>query len=125
MLNSFSKVFRFGKIVIVLFFSVCTVFFPQGFTNERIINIEEYDVEVELIPIRQELRAKAILKLSPNEVAVNEVLLEFNGNLTVDRIFLLEPGKSSVSMEFQTNRIEGTEPFSSKYVPILRRKKNE
>ena len=125
MLNSFSKVFRFGKIVIVLFFSVCTVFFPQGFTNERIINIEEYDVEVELIPIRQELRAKAILKLSPNEVAVNEVLLEFNGNLTVDRIFLLEPGKSSVSMEFQTNRIEGTEPFSSKNVPILRRKKNE
>ena len=89
MLNSFSKVFRFGKIVIVLFFSVCTVFFPQGFTNERIINIEEYDVEVELIPIRQELRAKAILKLSPNEVAVNEVLLEFNGNLTIDRIFLL------------------------------------
>jgi predicted negative regulator of RcsB-dependent stress response len=125
MLNSFSKVFRFGKIVIVLFFSVCTVFFPQGFTNERIINIEEYDVEVELIPIRQELRAKAILKLSPNEVAVNEVLLEFNGNLTIDRIFLLEPGKSSVSMEFQTNRIEGTEPFSSKNVPILRRKKNE
>ena len=47
--------------------------------------MSKYDVEVELIPIRQELRAKAILKFSPNGVEVNEVFLQFNGNLTVDR----------------------------------------
>ena len=110
MLNSFSRVCRFGKIVILLLFSICTVVFPQDFTNEQVINIEEYDVEVELIPIHQELRAKAILKFSPNGVEVNEVFLQFNGNLTVDRIFLLEPGKSSISVEFQTNRIEEIEP---------------
>ena len=123
MLNFFYKGYWVREILGILFFLPCPIIFPQGFASEQVINIEEYDVEVKLIPISQELRGKTILKFSPNGIKVNEVFLELNGNLTVENISLLEPDKSPVPVGYKTNKNISIAPFSLREVPILQRKK--
>lgn len=71
------------------------------------IDVEEYDISVELRPSRQELQAAATLKFSVSQEPVSRVFLDFNGNLTVKRIYFADrpPAPGSLSRESSRRRV--------------------
>ncbi len=89
------------------------------------IDVEEYDVSVELRPSQQELRAAATLKFSSSQDRLSRVFLDFNGNLTVKRIYLADrpPAPGSLSRASGQRRVaSGPEP-EKEGVPYLSRRR--
>ena len=72
------------------------------------IDVEDYQVDAELSPASQQLKAKASVKFTAVDDSVSYVLLEFNSNLRPDRVYLADkppaPGAVSSSQDVETTQ---------------------
>lgn len=89
------------------------------------IDVEEYDVSVELRPSQQELQAAATLKFSSSQDRLSRVFLDFNGNLTVNRIYLADrpPAPGSLSRASGPRRVASGPDREKEGVPYLTRRR--
>ena len=89
------------------------------------IDVEEYDVAVELRPSQQELRAAATLEFSSSQDRLSRVFLDFNGNLTVKRIYLADrpPAPGSLSQASGQGRVASAPDPEKEGVPYLSRRR--
>ena len=89
------------------------------------IDVEEYDVSVELRPSQQELQAAATLKFSSSQDRLSRVFLDFNGNLTVKRVYLADrpPAPGSLSLASGQGRIASDPDREKEGVPYLSRRR--
>ena len=71
------------------------------------IDVEEYDVSVELRPSQQELQAAATLKFTSSQDRLTRIFLDFNGHLTVKRIYFADqaPAPGSLSRASAPRRV--------------------
>ncbi len=81
------------------------------------IDVENYEVEAELLPAKQEVKAKASIRFVALEDAVNSVVFEFNANLRPERVYMADkpPAPGAVLAS------EPDETPSSSEVPRLTR----
>ncbi|MDE2666213.1 MAG: M1 family aminopeptidase [Acidobacteriota bacterium] len=89
------------------------------------IDVEEYDVSVELRPSQQELQAAATLKFSSSQDRLSRISLEFNGNLTVKRIYLADrpPAPGSLSRASAQGQVAYGPEREKEGVPYLSRRR--
>lgn len=89
------------------------------------IDVEEYDVSVELRPSQQELQAAATLKFSSSQDRLSRVFLDFNGNLTVRRIYLADrpPAPGSLSQGAGQGRVASGPDPEKEGAPYLSRRR--
>ena len=89
------------------------------------IDVEEYDVSVELRPSQQELQAAATLKFSSSQDRLSRIFLEFNGNLTVKRIYLADrpPAPGSLSRASAQGQAAPGPDREQEGVPYLSRRR--
>ncbi len=89
------------------------------------IDVEEYDISVELRPSQQELQAAATLKFSSSQERLSRVSLDFNGNLTVKRIYFAEspPAPGSLSQGSSGTRVASGPDREREGVPYLSRRR--
>ena len=89
------------------------------------IDVEEYDVSVELRPSQQELQAAATLKFSSSQDRLSRIFLDFNGNLTVKRIYFAErpPAPGSLSRASGGGRVALVPDQEKEGVPYLSRRR--
>jgi len=89
------------------------------------IDVEEYDVSVELRPSQQELQAAATLKFSSSQDRLSRIFLDFNGNLTVKRIYLADrpPAPGSLSRASAQGQVASGPEREKEGVPYLSRRR--
>ncbi|MDE2758659.1 MAG: hypothetical protein OXI92_19170, partial [Acidobacteriota bacterium] len=89
------------------------------------IDVEEYDVSVELRPSQQELQAAATLKFSSSQDRLSRIFLDFNGNLTVKRIYFADqpPAPGSLSRASGQRQFASGPDRESEGVPYLARRR--
>jgi tetratricopeptide (TPR) repeat protein len=72
------------------------------------IDVEDYQVDAELSPASQQLKAKASVKFTAVDDSISYVLLEFNSNLRPDKVYLADkppaPGAVSSSQDVETTQ---------------------
>ena len=90
------------------------------------IDVEEYDVSVELRPSQQELQATATLKFSASQERLSRVFLDFNANLTVKRVYFAErpPAPDSLSQGSSRTRVASGPDQEREGVPYLARRRS-
>ena len=54
------------------------------------IDVEDYNVEVELIPSTHQLKAKAVVRFISKESSLNHVIFEFNSNLRMEKVYFAD-----------------------------------
>ena len=89
------------------------------------IDVEEYEVSVELRPSQQELQATATLKFSSSQDRLSRIFLDFNGNLTVKRIYLADqpPAPGSLSLASGQRQFASGPDREREGVPYLARRR--
>lgn len=89
------------------------------------IDVEEYDISVELRPSQQELKAAATLKFSAIQERLSRVSLDFNGNLTVKRIYFADrpPAPGSLSQGSSQRPVAYGPEREREGVPVLTRRR--
>ncbi|MCY3759514.1 MAG: M1 family aminopeptidase [Acidobacteria bacterium] len=89
------------------------------------IDVEEYDVSVELRPSQQELQAAATLKFSSSQDRLTRIFLDFNGNLTVKRIYFADqaPAPGSLSRASGQRQVASGPDREEEGVPFLSRRR--
>ena len=89
------------------------------------IDVEEYAVSVELRPSQQELQAAATLKFSSVQDRLSRVFLDFNGNLTVKRVYFADrpPAAGSLSRVSGQGRVASGQDREEEGVPYLSRRR--
>ncbi|PYV43778.1 MAG: hypothetical protein DMG06_09265, partial [Acidobacteria bacterium] len=87
--------------VLVLVSALCRIpqLLAQGEEEKRpLIDVEDYNVEVELLPAANQVKAKASIKFTVAEATLNYVIFDFNGNLKPDKIYFAgKPPLSSLA----------------------------
>ena len=109
-----------GSFLMLLCFGLLQLS-AQELQQGQDIDVEEYVVEAELRPDSQELWVKATIKFKTRQGYLSQVILDFNGNLTANRIYLtdkLQPTGSLLKHPIQKVVIS-----KEKEVPYLSRKK--
>ena len=74
------------------------------------IDVEDYQVDAELSPASQQLKAKASVKFTAVDDSVSYVLLEFNSNLRPDRVYLADMGEFIAMNEIYARYFGATKP---------------
>ena len=89
------------------------------------IDVEEYDVSVELRPSQQELQAAATLKFSSSQDRLSRIFLDFNGNLTVKRVYFADqaPAPGSLSRGSGQRQVASGPDPEKEGVPYLSRRR--
>jgi tetratricopeptide (TPR) repeat protein len=88
------------------------------------IDVEDYNVEVELVPSSHQVKAKASVKFKANDAAVSYVVFDFNGNLKMDRVYFAgKPPLSSSAAVVSTAVPQDKTPSRETEVPYLSRRK--
>ena len=89
------------------------------------IDVEEYDISVELRPSQQELQAAATLKFSASQERLSRIFLDFNGNLNVKRIYFADrpPAPGSLSQGSSQRRVASGPDREREGVPYLSRRR--
>ena len=97
----------------------------QQIDQDLSIDVEEYDISVELWPSQQKLQAVATLKFSPIQARLSRIFLDFNANLSVKRIYFsdrpLVPG--SVLQRSSRRRVTSGQDQNREGVPYLSRRR--
>src|SRR5437867_5496648 len=88
--------------VLALVLALCRIpLLAQGEEEKRpLIDIEDYNVEAELFPAVNQIKAKASVKFTVMEATLNYVIFDFNANLKPDKIYFAgKPPLSSLAPE--------------------------
>ncbi len=112
----------FGWIILIMLLFGWSPLSAQEFGQELTIDVEEYEVGAQLLPSQQELQVIATVKFKVNQPRLNQVFLDLNGNLTVNRVYFADqpaaPGKLS---EVLSRRLvasgKGKAPYLSRREP--------
>ena len=86
--------------VLALVLALCRIpLLAQGEEEKRpLIDIEDYNVEAELFPAVNQIKAKASVKFTVMEATLNYVIFDFNANLKPDKIYIAgKPPLSSLA----------------------------
>ena len=87
--------------VLVLLPALCRIpqLLAQGDEEKRpLIDVEDYNVDAELLPAANQVKAKASVKFTVAEATLNYVIFDFNANLKPDKIYIVgKPPLSSLA----------------------------
>jgi len=87
--------------VLVLLPALCRIpqLLAQGAEEKRsLIDVEDYNVDAELLPAANQVKAKASVKFTVAEATLNYVIFDFNANLKPDKIYIVgKPPLSSLA----------------------------
>ncbi len=89
------------------------------------IDVSDYSVEAELFPLKNEIQAKAVVKFTAGTAPVDFVVLDFNANLKLKRVYFADkPPSISASAQVQSTEITTTADTEAPRLVRGSRKKN-
>ena len=99
MSESFNKCCPWGFVLLGIVLAAPPPLSAQQLDQGPAIDVEEYDISVQLRPSKQELQAVATVKFTASQERLGRVFLDFNGNLTVNRVYFADrpPAPGSLS----------------------------
>ena len=99
MSESFNKCCPWGFVLLGIVLAAPPPLSAQQIDQGPAIDVEEYDISVQLRPSKQELQAVATVKFTASQERLGRVFLDFNGNLTVNRVYFADrpPAPGSLS----------------------------
>jgi tetratricopeptide (TPR) repeat protein len=86
------------------------------------IDVEDYNVEAELFPSSHQIKVKETVKFKTNEAALSYVILDFNANLKLDKVYFSgKPPLSSAAPVLTSSSSQETSDSLQTNVPYLTR----
>ena len=107
MSESFNKCCPWGFVLLGIVLAAPPPLSAQQIDQGPAIDVEEYDISVQLRPSKQELQAVATVKFTASQERLGRVFLDFNGNLTVNRVYFADrpPAPGSLSKGSSPRRV--------------------
>ena len=107
MSESFNKCCPWGFVLLGIVLAAPPPLSAQQLDQGPAIDVEEYDISVRLRPSKQELQAAATVKFTASQERLGRVFLDFNGNLTVNRVYFADrpPAPGSLSKGSSPRRV--------------------
>ena len=107
MSESFNKCCPWGFVLLGIVLAAPPPLSAQQLDQGPAIDVEEYDISVQLRPSKQELQAAATVKFTASQERLGRVFLDFNGNLTVNRVYFADrpPAPGSLSKGSSPRRV--------------------
>ncbi len=107
MSESFNKCCPWGFVFLGIVLAAPPPLSAQQIDQGPSIDVEEYDISVQLRPSKQELQAVATVKFTASQERLGRVFLDFNGNLTVNRVYFADrpPAPGSLSKGSSPRRV--------------------
>ncbi len=126
MSERFNRSCPWGVTFLVILLAGAPPLAPQQIDQGPSIDVEEYDISVELRPAQQELQAAATLKFSASQERLSRVFLDFNANLSVKRVYYAEspPAPGSLSQGSSRTRVASGPDQEREGVPYLSRRRS-
>ncbi len=88
------------------------------------IDVEDYTVEAELIPSLSQIKAKATVKFTVAEASVSYLVLDFNANLKLEKVYFAgKPPLPTVATEITSSPSPEKSPSNERDVPYLSRRR--
>ncbi len=112
----------FGWIFLMILLFGWSPASAQELSQGLSIDVEEYDIAAQLLPSSQELQAIATVKFKASQARLSQVFLDFNGNLTVNRVYFAATPPASGSLSKAPSRRvvasrEGEVPYLARRGP--------
>ncbi len=126
MSERFNRSCPWGVTFLVILLAGAPPLASQQIDQGPSIDVEEYDISVELRPAQQELQAAATLKFSASQERLSRVFLDFNANLSVKRVYYAEspPAPGSLSQGSSRTRVASGPDQEREGVPYLSRRRS-
>jgi tetratricopeptide (TPR) repeat protein len=111
-------------LLIVSLAAVCGIPRTQAQEEEKRpqIDVEDYNVDAELFPSLNQIKVRTAVKFKINEAAVSYVILDFNANLKLDKVYFLgKPPLSGAATALTSSSSPETSSSLQTNVPYLSR----